>query len=112
MSVQASKIKISLQSKHTNKFLHFEPVQSLCEDVSNHVLSAHKSGCNQPILDSIPKPKQVKGEVLHLPMVLRVLAYCNGRLIVHSKQRWTRNLITKLPHELAHPQDLLSSLNS
>src|SRR5487761_1715179 len=112
MSVQASNFKISLQSKHTNKFLHFELIQSLYEDVSNHVLSAHKGGCNQPILHSIPKPKYPKGEVLHLPMVLRVLAHCNGRLIVHSEQRWTRNLVPKLPHELAHPQDLLSGLNS
>src|SRR6266404_140085 len=48
----------------------------------------------------------------HFAVVLWVLAHCNGGLIVHSEQRWIRNGETKLPHELVHPEDLLSGLNS
>jgi hypothetical protein len=31
----------------------------------------------------------MKGEMLHLPMVLWVLAYCNGGLIFHFEQKWS-----------------------
>src|ERR1700730_7624516 len=87
-------------------------VQSFCEDVCSHVLSSHKCWCNKTFLHPIPEPKQAKREVLHLAMVFRVLVHSNGRLVVHSQHRWARHLVTKLPHNLAHLQDLFSGLNS
>jgi hypothetical protein len=33
--------------------------------------------------------------MLHLPMILWILAHCNGRLVVHPKHRAPRNLMLK-----------------
>ena len=101
-----------LQSKHLDTFLQFEVIKCLGEYVCCHVLSAHKCGSNQLVLNTISEPEEVKWKVLHPAVMLWVLAHSNGRLIVHSEDRGARDWVPKLPHEMAHPEDLLSGLNS
>ena len=91
---------------------HTRNVQRLGQDIRRHVLSAHKMRRKESSLYLIPEPKEAQVQVLHPPMVLRVLGHADSALVVHVEHRGTVQSVAKLREQIAHPHRLTACVDS
>ena len=75
------------KSNQLPTLLHLWTHQWLGQNVCWHLSCWNKQWINSPSINNIPQPIPAQVQVLHSPMMFRILCNTDSRLVVHAQNR-------------------------